>query len=289
MAIPITSKIQHPSELDRSGEDLAPAAGGRGPDAGSFCRSLAQEIERSAVLIGVTTSAINALRRDPSMKIPRHLSAHMPQGPVVYPAAAIADQAIEKSTLVILHTLYTVLEYAKSLLNSMVQRSEQGESTNRGELDVVANVWCKTCSAALDALCEIERVFELGRESTEQLRGEALVRMLSAARDGGFPCLEDGRTVVPRWAQQRQHRRFLVNESATAFIRGQGRQILVTDVSQGGLGLDGIANLANGQILAIQLLSGRRLVGRAAWNRGTRVGIKFLKDLPEGDPLISAG
>ena len=143
--------------------------------------------------------------------------------------------------------------------------------------------------SALLALYEIDRISEELADAEWSTTVHMLDDMLIAARDGGAPCVIEGRPVMPSWAERRHHARMLVNMDAAVRSQGVSRGVRVIDISRSGVGLDRADGLQVDEIVMITLAIGRRLVGKVAWVKGTRAGVMLSSQLETDDPLISSG
>jgi hypothetical protein len=250
------------------------------------------EVQNASILIAVTTSAINALGNVRHPRGLRHLSGYLPPTPVIFPsiAARLVDVNFDAQTIDILHDFFSRVDLAKNLLRSYMMAGGRGAEPSPAAFEELVDAWRTSCSLALSAIQELERVIDLCGDGEQFERADYLEKLLKEARDGGRPCLEaDGRIIMPGWASRRQHERRAANLGVAIQSRGRVFKGIVTDVSSGGVGLDHVAGLHSGDGVTLQFESGRRVSGTIAWSMDKRAGVKFLRDLTPNDPLLSSG
>lgn len=287
----ILTRAAQPKFADRSRQDRA------GPlqkdsELARIARSLMGEVQNASILIAVTTSAVNALGDVFRPRGLRHLSAYLPPAPVVFPsvAARLVDARFESQTIDILHAFFSQADLAKNLLRSHMMAGGRDAELSPGTCEELVEAWRSTCSLALAAILELDRVIDLCGDGERIERADYLEKLLKESRDGGRPCLEaDGRITMPGWASRRQHERRAASLGVLIQSRGRTSKGIVTDVSTGGVGLDHISGLRSGDGVTLQFESGRRVSGTIAWCMDKRAGIKFLRDLTPNDPLLSSG
>ncbi len=263
-----------------------------GGEVGRVARSLMGEVQNAAIMIAVTTSAINALGSAHTSRSLRHLSAYLPATPVVFPsvAAGLVDVKVENETIDVLHTFFSRTDLAKNLLRSYMMAGGRGTEPPQETFDELVEIWRTACHLGLSAIKELERVIDHSGDGERFERADYLEKLLEEARDGGRPCLEaDGRIVMPGWASRRQHERRAANLGVLVHSAGKIIKGIVTDVSSGGVGLDHVTGLRSGDGVTLQFESGRRVSGTIAWSMDRRAGVKFLRDLQPNDPLLSSG
>lgn len=263
------------------------------------------EVRNTSVLTAITGSILNSLAAAEARELPAYTAAYLPPDPVVF--AGVAYRIVEvggcAETYNILSSLYSGLAAAKALLQSRASprnglgfgdrpsRFSPGSSRpiSSESLGELVDAWRGLAGRALLAIYELERIQFAVHNDLEAGEGENLPAMLRAVRDGSSPCLLEGRPVMPSWAQRRRHRRVLLNMMATARYGGQTREVLVVDVSQGGLAMDFADDVEVGTVVSLRLSNGRRLAGSVAWSHNRKAGIAFFRELSAKDPLISAG
>ena len=165
------------------------------------------------------------------------------------------------------------------------------------------NLLPQKLNGIIDGKCQQERIHLvrlLGRQSlddrTRFASGEIneetvnkIVDLLGRVRDGASPCLNNGTPGVPSWAQRRQFRRIALNMEARLVVNGREHNLLVADVSQGGMRIVTAQPIKIGAIVIVRLRTGRRFVSVVAWHSGQSVGVQFNRELPPDDPLLAAG
>jgi PilZ domain len=86
---------------------------------------------------------------------------------------------------------------------------------------------------------------------------------------------------------RRGDERRAVRITALVYCHGRFQTARIVDFSLGGLQLDGCFGVAVTDHVAVELLSGQRLEGKAAWAVAGRVGVQFNHPLTPDDPVVA--
>jgi hypothetical protein len=86
--------------------------------------------------------------------------------------------------------------------------------------------------------------------------------------------------------QRRRAARLLIHQPATIETASTRGRIVVRDVSQGGLGLERVRRIKEGETATIALPSGRTFHGTVLWRKGDRAGLRLSVPLLPNDPLL---
>jgi hypothetical protein len=78
-----------------------------------------------------------------------------------------------------------------------------------------------------------------------------------------------------------------VRLTALAHCHGRFQTVRIVDFSLGGLQLEGCFGVGAYDEIAVELLSGHRLAAKVAWSMGSRLGVRFLQPLQEGDEAFA--
>lgn len=115
-----------------------------------------------------------------------------------------------------------------------------------------------------------------------------LSSLLDDVLQGHSPLIVDGRLMpVKTDFEIRDIRVDLVAEAIIANTRSVER-VLVRNISQSGLGLDGAQQLKPSELVEIRLShSSRRLAGRVVWKVGNKAGVEFIERLDDKDTLLN--
>ena len=112
-------------------------------------------------------------------------------------------------------------------------------------------------------------------------------RLLDEVIGGRSPLWADGRLLEVRDDFRLRERR--VKMTAVAMVIGQQRQeqVIVTNLSRGGLGFQTAAEFMPGQVVEVDLLEPRRYFkAQVVWRRGLSTGVHFAVPLSDEDPLL---
>jgi len=152
-------------------------------------------------------------------------------------------------------------------------------------IEVTSTAACFAKLAVADILA-IERrqghAFEIAQWSY-------LVALLDDVIEGRGPLWMDGRILEVRSDFRLRERR--LNMTAVALVVSQQReeQVVIINLSRGGLGFQSAAPFEAGQCVEIKLLQPARIfAGQIMWRIGSKVGVKFAQPLPDDDPLLHA-
>ena len=156
----------------------------------------------------------------------------------------------------------------------------------------VAQARDATSSAACFAKIALKDLISIQtrvRREFEVAQMSYLASLLDDVLEGKSPLLADGRLVPVRTEFTIRQRRVELNaEALVAEPHRFEQRVLVTNISQGGLGFKGAREFAIGQAIEITLMmSNRRFPGRIVWKLGSQAGVEFFEPLAEADPLLN--
>ena len=147
--------------------------------------------------------------------------------------------------------------------------------------------WQHACRQAVFALHEIEEATVLALPDLYLQNNRVLSGLLNSAANGFKPCIsQDNELIMPPLPQQRRWPRQSLLQNCVVTFGGKSRSAFVRDVSAGGLGLDRMPTVLPGQLISVELESGRMLTGTIAWCQDRSAGMTFGKALLPSDPLI---
>lgn len=151
----------------------------------------------------------------------------------------------------------------------------------------LASAWRLVCLSAADAVRELALETEGRLPDLYNLSAGILQRLLDAAARGQSPCVNaEGRPYLPALPQRRRGSRRILNQPASINTADYAGRLLVRDVSQGGLGLDRVRRVKDGDFATITLANGRVLTGTIVWRKGPRAGLRLTNPLRHGDPML---
>jgi len=93
---------------------------------------------------------------------------------------------------------------------------------------------------------------------------------------------------TPDAIKQRSFERHETKMRALLHFRARFQSVLIRDVSHGGMKLERAFGLMPGDIVMIELLSGRTFLGKVIWSVAPFCGLAFEKTLDQHDPLLNA-
>lgn len=262
---------------------------------------LATETETAATFVAVCASISNALSVACAT---RHLSARALQ---TYAVPDMPMLAAALPRLIDGYALSSLFAPSQEFLarNSLVQRMSRafareiaGWPQDRTvELSSLQDAWAHACEAMLALRAELVNVrLNLAAETNNPEARTAhrrLSSLLSAAANGGYPCVERGGTVViPGWAERRRHPRQYIDINIEICIFDRLFAAHTFDASSGGLGIDELPiaflQLARqGDAISFTLPGGHMLRGSIAWIAGAAAGITLTEPLAPHDPILA--
>lgn len=158
-------------------------------------------------------------------------------------------------------------------------------------IEIVADAWRRTCSAALALLGLIEAARAAGRGegSGQETAATSSAMLLREAAGGGWPCVDAaGQLQVPGWAERRTGVRRKISLAAIATIGPHHYPASIRDISLTGVGvsIDGVV-ARPGSDITLLLADGRRLSGTVRWSAAGRIGIAFHEALSPAEDLLT--
>jgi len=93
---------------------------------------------------------------------------------------------------------------------------------------------------------------------------------------------------TPDAIKQRLFERHETKVRAISHVRDRFQSVLIRDVSSGGIKLEKAFGLVSGDIVTIELLSGRTFQGKVMWSVAPFCGIAFENTLYQHDLLLNA-
>jgi hypothetical protein len=260
-------------------------------EGGALAEALVCETQTAALQTAVVTSALNALRHPGRLETPTEIKNFVPhQPPAIMAARAwLADLELAPATIETVEVFFQELRPARAQLDRLFSEAaeigfERAEIIHRSQL---AASWQVACRGAIDAVRSLDRAlrFSLPERYAESV--PVLVSLLNSSADGLQPCVDlTGRPFMPELPQRRRSaRKGLFQECKVQHAR-RTVSALVRDISTGGLGLEGIAELRPADMVIVDLACGRRLLGRVVWVKGRLSGVRFSTPLPPNDPLL---
>ncbi len=103
----------------------------------------------------------------------------------------------------------------------------------------------------------------------------------------GIPAPNANTSTLPSDARkQRSFERHDISMRALLHLRARYQSVLVRDVSPGGMKLEKAFGLMPGDIVTVELLSGRALQGKVMWSVAPFCGLAFEQPLHLQDPLL---
>jgi hypothetical protein len=239
--------------------------------------AVCEEVTNCLIGAALVTSALNIVVAQKQTKPIDHVFRYLP-GEAATVAAVTRGKVpihLDSATNSTLNSLLERIKAGKTAILQCAVFDGQCDDLGSRELADLCLSWRRICVLGIAALCCLERACK-PIWSAERLRTlDRLVELLGSARNGECPYLDvDGYPLVPHWAEQRQHRRQVVDLSAKVKVDGLALTARVVDISSDGIGLDRVFGLRTGRRVGVELEDGRKLHGEVAWSAGGRAGLQ---------------
>lgn len=265
----------------------------RGQDLEGYAllEALVCETHTAALQTATTTSAVNALKMEGRIEDPRRIVDFVPHEPPILRAARVMfeDLGLEGNAVDAIETFFDQLGPARASLEQFLADlpalgAARAEVLHRAR---ITSSWQLACRGAVIAVKAFDQQFRYNLSERYAETVPVLVSLLNSAAQGLQPCIDaGGRPFMPELPQRRLAARKALFQECTLRHSRKVIRALARDISTGGLGLDSAPGLHVGELVVVELLSGRRLMGCVAWIKGRSAGIRFGTPLPPNDPLL---
>ena len=259
-------------------------------EAASLRLAVVQEILHTCVLVGVTGSIINDLFAAGRLNMPRAAGGFVPADPIILRThgPVTFNVASRRGVRNAIGSFCSSLSLAKARTHVAIADAQQA-MTSIEAIPECTNLWRCAAGTGVEMMQSLDASTSFASDEITEENINKLVELLERVRDGASPCLINGTPDVPSWAQRRQFRRIVLNMEARLVVNGHEHNLLVADVSQGGMRIVTAQPIKIGAIVIVRLRTGRRFVSVVAWHNGQSVGVRFNRELPPNDPLLAAG
>ena len=240
---------------------------------------------RNTVISG---SVANAMLFSRPLQSPIHGSFYLPAEPRVTSPLAIKlsgllDNDFPNDALAGFYSATRTASLHTTDINDLAERRTQPSAA---ALRSCSMAWRIAAGAAATMLDRIATA-AMAAGYAQSLDFQALTRDLKAVSDGGSPCVTGtGDIKVPAWTERRLEQRRQLGCGGLLYARTGRQRVIVADISSSGLGLSRCAGLSPGDLVTVELASGRTLSGCAVWVDGQRAGIQLREPLSINDPLL---
>lgn len=252
---------------------------------------LVTDTHTAALMTAAVTSVINAFRDAAMPRAPSEFESYIPDASSLRFGLDLLTQeahlSIEARAAVdgfFGHLQPCLQEIDRYFADARAIGVERAMALHRFSL---ASTWRLVCHSAADAVQELAKETEDRLPDLYNLSAGILQRLLDAAARGQSPCINaEGKPYLPALPQRRRGARRILNQPASISTAEYAGRVFVRDVSQGGLGLDRVRRVKDGDFATITLSTGRVLAGTVVWRKGPRAGLRLSTPLPAGDPML---
>lgn len=262
------------------------------PQTHPLMEKLVADTHSAALMTAAVTSVINAFKEAAAHE-PSQLRQYVPTpGGMILGLEMLAREAhlsVEADAAVrafFSHLEPCLLEMESYFADAHTMGIGRANALHRYSL---ASSWRLVCLSAGDAVEALASETEDRLPDLYNLSAGILNRLLDAAARGQSPCLNaDGKPYLPALPQRRQGARRVLHQPATLNCGGDVIRVFVRDVSQGGLGLERVRRVKDGDLVTVTLQTGRTFTGTVVWRKGARAGVRLADQLAPNDPLLWA-
>lgn len=253
---------------------------------------LLSEVHAVAVDIAVVTTAANALNDWRSNIEPGEIARFAPHGATLRALLPVLDShhALDSRSSAILLGFMGELDAARVVLDGYLDDCDAISSERAGLVHarLLQARWRPLAFDAKRFIIDMERTSTAPLPDLYHQNTRVVSALLSGAGNGLKPCLdESGRLYVPPLPQRRRAPRRTVLQNCVVNGPVHVQTGFIRDISAGGMGLGRISGLKRGDIVRIDLASGRQLHGSVAWVKGSSAGVRFDTSLEPSDSLIA--
>ncbi len=279
-----------PSAIEWATPHTADAAPRHAPSI--FQETVTSEVHALAVAIAVVTSAANSLADWRTTISPADVARFAPHW---RPLSAMMTFSRDTDSLgaaltTALDDFIGQIDEANDALTRYLDDAEVLGEPRAGALHALQmqSGWRRLCGETRNMLIEFDDDLTRGLPELYLQNSRVVCALLTGAASGMRPCLDaEGRLYVPELPQKRRWPRRAVLEPCLVRAGSTCQMSFVRDASCGGLGLDRISGLRRGDVVEVEMGSGRRFQGTIAWAADTTAGVHFDAVLPADDPLIA--
>lgn len=261
------------------------------PNDHPLIEKLVAETHSTALLTAAVTSVVNAFRQQNHPRDPSDLTAFLPQPQGMMIGLQLAAKDAQLSVPAH-HAILGFFEHLMPCLDELGSYMSDAETLGVERAAALhqfslASTWRLVCHSAADAVHELTIETEDRLPELYGLSAGILHRLLSASARGQSPCLSaDGKAYLPALPQRRRGARCIIHQPATIKTSATAGRVFVRDVSQGGLGLEKVRRIRDGDKAVVVLAMGRAFSGTIVWRKGDRAGLRFDTPLSPNDPLL---
>ena len=251
--------------------------------------AFSHDVAAAAVACAKLLSCYNAVAFAPHFHLPRRLDQFAPVYPHSFKLLEGTElmRALSPATRSGLRGLSFYLGKARDEVLRLVQSF--GSQRVLVPADVAAAIEV-TKGAACFATLAISDILAIERRNDRAFEVAQLSyfnRLLDDVIGGRCPLWADGRILEVRADFRLRERR--VTMTAVAMVVGEQRQeqVIVTNLSRGGLGFQTAADFLPGQLVDIELFEpNRHFKAQVVWRRGLNTGVQFAVPLLDDDGLL---
>ncbi len=256
-----------------------------GPQSRYLQAALIREARDISLLVAVSGSIVNVLATGQRLGLRSSLAAYVPPTPSVMPSAikqmSHMDDA-RNNAVQGLVSFYALVSFARNATLVFADKREKSRKSPGVPIESLAEAWRAAAKQGINVLKLLdndEARAEFGQK--DKYAAQRLVELLRGVELGRAPCVRiDGVVIVPGWIERRpQVRRQVVRPTEVA-INGTNHTMVIRDISEGGIGLEGNAAAEPGDRVSIKLESGTHVSGIAVWSSDGRLGVKLDHQLP---------
>jgi PilZ domain len=246
------------------------------------------EVDRMLVVWSMSASFINALAIAPGHDAELKGHAKFSAKPLIFAAVTSFDGELLRAMPAAseIATFYQALDQVR--VHHALVFAPDVARTAADIQDLVAESKSITQMALrlVTALQQVDLTMDGASWTTEMVQVRDLLTQVAA---GETPCNDGAKVVFPDWTRGRRSVRRWLGAEARIRLADGWHKVMVTDISEGGIGIQSACDLAEGDSVTIEFDTGRIMVGNVArTSKPNKYGIKLHQRLPACDPLLSS-
>lgn len=262
-----------------------------GLDGDGLLEAIVCETQAAALQVAAIASALNALRAKTHLRSPAQLKSFLPSSAAVIGELLRSHEeaGLGARTLLELREFFAELSAARPSIERLLSDlMALGAEHAAGPSNTTAfTTWSRLSQRAIGAVSTLDAELRNRLPSYYADNSAMLIRLLNGVGNGQQPCIDkSGNVVLPNMPQRRKTTRRSLLQQCTLRYRGKTASVIAKDISATGLGLERAPDLKAQELVQIELMGGRRVIGVVAWAAGSSAGIKLGKPLPPNDPLL---
>jgi hypothetical protein len=246
------------------------------------------EVDRMLVVWSVSASFINALALSPEHDQQLKGHAKFSAKSLIYSAVTSFDGELLRAMPAALEiaAFYQALDQVRVHHALVFAPGIARTATDIQDLVAESKSITQMALRLVAALQNVDLTMDGASWTTEMVQVRELLTKVAA---GETPCNDGAKIIFPEWTRGRRSVRRWLGAEARIRLADGWHKVMVTDISEGGIGIQAAMDLAEGDVVTLEFDTGRIMVGDVArTSKPNKYGIKLHHRLSACDPLLSS-